>query len=73
MTTVTFDTDEAVQRLVAKGFVIDQAREIIHVVMDTQASLVTKTDLALALMPIKIGISLIAAGVGSIVVKAFFL
>lgn len=48
MTTVTFDTDAAIQTLVDRGIKFEEARALVRVVVDSQRDLVTKADLTLA-------------------------
>ena len=49
---IQFDTMEAVDRLTKKGFELDQAREIVSVVRDSQLNLVSKDDLKLVYIAI---------------------
>jgi hypothetical protein len=45
MSTVTFDTDALIQKLVESGIVNDQARAIVRVLVEAQHDLATKHDL----------------------------
>lgn len=85
MATVTFDTDEAVQKLIAGKYSEEQARAIVRMVVDSQRELVTKTDLNVAIQDIRLKliehdgqftllkwmIGLVVAGVLSLVLKTF--
>lgn len=44
MTTVTFDTDAAIQTLVDRGIKFEEARALVRVVVDSQRDLATKRD-----------------------------
>lgn len=71
MSTVTFDTAVLVRELRASGISQDQAEAVVSAIVKAQDNLVTNKDLALALMPLKIGGGLIGAGVLALVVKTF--
>ena len=45
MSTVTFDTDELIQKLVEKQIPQDQARAIVKAIADAQKELATRRDL----------------------------
>jgi hypothetical protein len=86
MTTITFDTQEAVIKLKAVGVSQEHADAFVLAIVESQNSLVTKTDLELALTPIKTDLAVLKAdsitlkwmmgvliaGVMSIVIKTFF-
>lgn len=86
MTTITFDTQEAVIKLKAVGVSQEHADAFVRAIVESQNSLVTKNDLELALTPIKTDLAVIKADsvtlkwmmgvmiacVMSIVVKTFF-
>ena len=79
MAIITFDTDTAIQKLIASGYVDDQARAIVRTVVDAQAALATKDDLELALAPLKTEAAVLKWMMGvllamnlSLVIKAFF-
>ncbi|MCX7097085.1 MAG: DUF1640 domain-containing protein [Methylococcales bacterium] len=86
MTTITFDTQEAVIKLKAVGVSQEHADAFVRAIVESQNSLVTKTDLELALTPIKTDLAVLKAdsitlkwmmgvliaGVMSIVIKTFF-
>ncbi len=86
MSTITFDPQEAVIKLKAVGVSQEHADAFIRVIVESQNSLITKTDLELALTPIKTDLAVIKADlttlkwmmgvliacVMSIVVKTFF-
>jgi len=79
MSTITFDTLELVDKLKNAGISQEQAEAVVRVIAEAQNSLVTKTDLELALSPLKTDMAVIKwmmgiliAGVMSIVIKTFF-
>ena len=86
MTTITFDTQEAVIKLKAVGVSQEHADAFVRAIVESQNSLVTKNDLELALTPIKTDLAVLKADsvtlkwimgvmiacVMSIVVKTFF-
>ncbi len=86
MTTITFDTQEAVIKLKAVGVSQEHADAFVRAIVDSQDSLVTKDSLEIALSPIKTDLAIlkadsvtlkwmmgvIIAGVLSIIVKTFF-
>jgi hypothetical protein len=79
MATMTFDSAVLVRELRESGIPQDQAEAVVSAIAKAQESLVTKQDLVIALMPIKLGVVFIGAGVASLVagmislmVKAFF-
>ncbi|MGZ5052236.1 MAG: DUF1640 domain-containing protein [Methylobacter sp.] len=86
MTTITIDTLELADKLKAAGFAPEQAEAVVRVVVEAQDGLTTKTDLELALTPVKTDltilkadsvtlkwmIGILIAGVLSIVIKTFF-
>ncbi len=86
MTTITFDTQEAVIKLKAVGVSQEHADAFVRAIVDSQDSLVTKDILEIALSPIKTDLAIlkadsvtlkwmmgvIIAGVLSIIVKTFF-
>ena len=86
MSTITFDTQEAVIKLKAVGVSQEHADAFIRAIVEAQNSLVTKTDLEIALVPIKTDLAvlkadsvtlkwmmgILIAGVMSIVIKTFF-
>lgn len=86
MTTITIDTQDAVTKLKAVGVSQEHADAFIRAIVEPQDNLITKTDIELALNPIKMDLALIKAdsvtlkwmmgvliaGVMSIVVKTFF-
>jgi hypothetical protein len=45
MATVTFDTDELIQKLIAVNLPPEQARTIVRVMVEAQTQLATKADL----------------------------
>jgi hypothetical protein len=54
MTTITFDTQDAVIKLKAVGVSQDQADAFIRAIADAQNNLITKTDLEIALANLKV-------------------
>jgi hypothetical protein len=86
MTTITFDTQEAVIKLKSVGVSQEHADAFVRVIVESQNSFVTKNDIELALTPIKTDLAVlkadsvtlkwmmgvIIAGVMSIVIKTFF-
>lgn len=86
MTTITFDTQEAVIKLKSVGVSQEHADAFVRAIVESQDSLVTKTDLEIALTPIKTDLVVLKAdsvtlkwmmgvlivGVMSIVIKTFF-
>ncbi|MDO9140568.1 MAG: DUF1640 domain-containing protein [Methylobacter sp.] len=86
MTTITFDTQEAVIKLKAVGVSQEHADAFVRAIVDSQDSLVTKDSLEIALSPIKTDLAILKAdsvtlkwmmgvtiaGVLSIIVKTFF-
>lgn len=79
MTTITFDTLELVDKLKIAGIPQEQAEAVVRVIAESQHQLVTKTDLELALSPLKTDMAIIKwmmgiliAGVMSLVLKTFF-
>lgn len=79
MTTVTFDTLQLTDKLKAAGIPPEQAEAVVRAIAEAQGQLVTKTDLATALAPIRTDLSVLKwmlgvllAGVISLVLKAFF-
>jgi hypothetical protein len=86
MTTITFDSQEAVIKLKSVGVSQEHADAFVRVIVESQNSLVTKNDIELALTPIKTDLAVlkadsvtlkwmmgvIIAGVMSIVIKTFF-
>ncbi len=86
MTTITFDTQEAVIKLRAVGVSQEHADAFVRAIVESQDSLVTKTDIELALSPLKTDLAVLKtdvtsikwmmgvliAGVMSIVIKTFF-
>ena len=86
MTTITFDTQEAVIKLKSVGVSQEHADAFVRVIVESQNSLVTKIDLELALTPIKTDLAVLKAdsttlkwmmgvliaAVMSIVIKTFF-
>lgn len=82
MSTITFDTQEAVIRLKTMGVSQEQADAIIRVISDAQESLVTREYLDLKfqqeLLPIKVDLAvlkwmmgLLLGGMLSLIIKAF--
>lgn len=86
MTTITFDTQEAVIKLKAVGVSQEHADAFVRAIVEAQDSLITKTDLEIALTPLKTDLAVLKAdsitlkwmmgvliaGVMSIVIKTFF-
>ena len=86
MTTITFDTQDAVIKLKSVGISQEHADAFIRAIVDSQNNLVTKDVLEIALSPIKTDLAVlksdsvtlkwmmgvIIAGVMSIVIKTFF-
>jgi hypothetical protein len=86
MTTITFDTQEAVIKLKAVGVSQEHADAFVRAIVDSQDNLVTKDVLEISLLPIKTDLAvlkadsitikwmmgIIIAGVMSIVIKTFF-
>lgn len=79
MTTVTFDTQELVNKLRAAGFAQEQAEAVVRAIADSHKELVTKDYLDIRLGPIytdlallKWMVGILIAGVLSLVLKAFF-
>jgi len=86
VTTITFDTQEAVIKLKAVGVSQEQADAFVRVIVEAQDSLVTKTELEIALTPIKTDLAalkadavtlkwmmgILIAGIMLIVIKTFF-
>jgi hypothetical protein len=79
MTTVTFDTLQLVDKLKSAGIPQEQAEAVVRTIAEAQTQLVTKTDLDMALAPLKTDlavlkwmIGVLLAGVISLVLKAFF-
>jgi hypothetical protein len=86
MTTITFDTQEAVIKLKAVGISQEHADAFVRAIVESQDKLVTETILEIALAPIKTDLAvlkadsvtlkwmmgILIAGVMSIVIKTFF-
>ena len=86
MTTITFDTQEAVIKLKAVGVSQEHADAFVRAIVEAQYSLATKADIELALSPIKTDLAVLKAdsvtlkwmlgvlfaGVMSIIIKTFF-
>jgi hypothetical protein len=86
MTTITFDTQEAVIKLKAVGVSQEHADAFVRAIVESQNSLATKADIELALSPIKTDLAVLKAdsvtlkwmmgvliaGVMSIIIKTFF-
>ena len=79
MTTVTFDTLELVEKLKSSGIPQEQAEAVVRTIAEAQIQLVTKTDLDIALAPIRTDLAILKwmigvllAGVISLVLRAFF-
>ncbi len=86
MATITIDTQEAVIKLKAVGVSQEHADAFVRAIVEAQDSLVTKTELEIALTPIKTDLAvlkadavtlkwmmgILIAGVMSIVIKTFF-
>ncbi len=81
MAVITFDTHEHIKALINAGLPEQQAEAIVNSQKAlADSTLVTKTDLYLALEPlkqelsmIKITLGFLVAGVGAILMKLFFL
>lgn len=79
MTTITFDTLHLVDKLKAAGIPPEQAETVVRVIAEAQNQLVTKTDLDIALAPIRTDLAVLKwmmgvllAGVLSLILKTFF-
>ena len=86
MTTITFDTQEAVIKLKAVGVSQEHADAFVRAIVDSQDGLATKEFIELALLPVKTDLAvlkadsathkwmmgILIAGVMSIVIKTFF-
>lgn len=86
MTTVTLDIQKALIKLMAVGVSQEHADAFVRAIVESQDSLVTKTDMEIALSPIKTDLAILKAdsttlkwmmgvliaGVMSIVIKTFF-
>jgi hypothetical protein len=86
MTTITFDTPEAVIKLKAVGVSQEHADAFVRAIVESQNCLATKADIELALSPIKTDLAVLKAdsvtlkwmmgvliaGVMSIIIKTFF-
>jgi hypothetical protein len=79
MTTITFDTLLLVDKLKASGIPPEQAEAVVRVIAEAQSQLVTKTDMDMALAPLRTDLAvlkwmmgILLAGVISLVMKAFF-
>ncbi len=86
MTTITFDTQEAVIKLKAVGVSQEHADAFVRAIVESQDNLVTKDILEIALSPIKTDLAILKAdsvtlkwmmgimiaGVLSIIIKTFF-
>lgn len=86
MTTITFDTQEAVIKLKAVGVSQEHADAFVHAIVESQNSLATKADIEIILSPIKTDLAVLKAdsvtlkwmmgvliaGVMSIIIKTFF-
>jgi len=85
MTTITFDSDQLVTDLEASGVPREQARAVVRAIAKSQDNLMTKADLEIGLMPLKLDLALvktelvmqrwmlgfIMAGMLSLMLKAF--
>jgi hypothetical protein len=76
---VTFDTLELVEKLKSSGIPQEQAEEVVRTIAEAQTQLVTKTDLDVALAPIRTDLAIfkwmigvLLAGVISLVLRTFF-
>lgn len=79
MTTVTFDTLQLVEKLKAAGIAPEHAEAVVRVIVESQNELLTKTDLEIALAPIRTDLAVLKwmmgvllAGVLSLILKTFF-
>ncbi len=86
MTTITFDTQEAVIKLKAVGVSQEHADAFVRAIVEAQNSLATKADIEIILSPIKTDLTVLKAdsvtlkwmmgvliaGVMSIIIKTFF-
>ncbi|KJV05197.1 DUF1640 domain-containing protein [Methylocucumis oryzae] len=79
MTTITFDTLQLVDKLKAAGIPQEQAEAVVRTIAEAQTQLVTKTDLDIALAPLKTDLAVLKwmmgvmlAGIVSLVLKTFF-
>lgn len=86
MTTITCDSQDVMIKLRAVGVSQEHADAFIRAIVESQDNLITKTDLELALNPIKMDLAVLKAdaitlkwmmgvliaGVMSIVIKTFF-
>ena len=86
MTTITFDTQDAVIKLRAVGVSQEHADAFVRAIVESQDNLVTKDILEIGLSPIKTDLAILKAdsvtlkwmmgvliaGVMSIVIKTFF-
>jgi len=79
MTTITFDTLQLVDKLKSAGIPQEQAEAVVHTIAEAQTQLVTRTDLEMALTPLKTDLAILKwmmgvmlAGVVSLVLKVFF-
>jgi hypothetical protein len=61
MTTITFDTQEAVIKLKSVGVSQEHADAFVRVIVESQNSFVTKNDIELALTPIKTDLAVLKA------------
>ncbi len=76
---MTFDTLELVEKLKSSGIPQEQAEEVVRTIAEAQTQLVTKTDLDVALAPIRTDLAIfkwmigvLLAGVISLVLRTFF-
>lgn len=79
MSTITFDTDLLIQKLIASGLVTEQARAIVQGIQEAQQQLITRDVLQQELAPLRIDLAVLKWGVGvilainiSLAIKAFF-
>jgi len=79
MTTITFDTLQLVDKLKSAGIPQEQAEAVVDTIAEAQTQLVTRTDLEMALTPLKTDLAILKwmmgvmlAGVVSLVLKVFF-
>ena len=86
MSTITFDTQEAVIKLKAVGVSQEHADAFVRAIVESQNSLSTKADIEIALSPIKTDLAVLKAdsvtlkwmmgvliaGVMSVIIKTFF-
>ncbi len=79
MTTVTFDTLQLVEKLKSSGISQEQAEAMVRTIAEAQTQLITKTDLDIALAPLRSDLAILKwmmgvllAGVLSLILKTFF-